>query len=236
MLPVAYRSLDFLGYPAYRVGADGSVWSKRIRSDRLFTGEVADEIRSLHASGRSIASLTREYGCSNRAILRSLADDREWRRLVDVDGPNGYRAVALRNMDGKGQVSFLVHRLVLMAFAGPCPEGMAARHFPDNNRGNNNLSNLSWSTKDTNEADKEIHGTLTVGERNGMAKLTYQQVQEIRDLHAAGVSRKNIGNQFGITARHVWTLAKRKRWKHDAISEVSGVFEALRGSQDGLDR
>ena len=28
-----------------------------------------------------------------------------------------------------------IHRLVLEAFVGPCPEGMEARHFPDSDKG-----------------------------------------------------------------------------------------------------
>lgn len=33
---VCYRTLDFLGYPGYRVGDDGSVWSRFVRNRRTF--------------------------------------------------------------------------------------------------------------------------------------------------------------------------------------------------------
>lgn len=53
---------------------------------------------------------------------------------------------------------FLVHRLVLMAFVGPCPPGMEGCH----NNGNpidNRLENLRWDTRSANTLDKVRHGT-----------------------------------------------------------------------------
>jgi hypothetical protein len=55
---------------------------------------------------------------------------------------------------------FYIHRLVLEAFIGPCPEGMEACHFPDKDSGNNRLSNLRWDTHQRNMSDREKHGSL----------------------------------------------------------------------------
>jgi hypothetical protein len=49
-----------------------------------------------------------------------------------------------------------VHHLVLEAFVGLKPEGKEARHR-DSNPGNNERSNLSWSTHRVNEADKVLY-------------------------------------------------------------------------------
>lgn len=54
--------------------------------------------------------------------------------------------------------SFLVHRLVLAAFVGPCPSGMEGCHN-DGNPLNNSVDNLRWDTHRNNEADKRRHGT-----------------------------------------------------------------------------
>jgi hypothetical protein len=51
-----------------------------------------------------------------------------------------------------------VHRLVLEAFVGPCPEGMECRHL-DGTRTNNHLSNLRWGTSSENNQDILDHGT-----------------------------------------------------------------------------
>lgn len=49
--------------------------------------------------------------------------------------------------------------LVLEAFVGPRPPGLVARHFPDRDPTNNQLSNLSWATAAQNGRDRRGHGT-----------------------------------------------------------------------------
>lgn len=52
----------------------------------------------------------------------------------------------------------LVHRLVLEAFVGPCPDGMEGCH--NNGKAyDNRLENLRWDTRSSNNLDKNIHGT-----------------------------------------------------------------------------
>lgn len=53
----------------------------------------------------------------------------------------------------------LVHRLVLAAFVGPCPEGQETRHW-DGDAANNHLSNLLYGTHKENEEDKKRYGAL----------------------------------------------------------------------------
>ena len=50
-----------------------------------------------------------------------------------------------------------VHRLVLEAFVGPCPEGMVACHY-DDNKENNRLENLRWDTERENMWDRTRNG------------------------------------------------------------------------------
>jgi len=55
--------------------------------------------------------------------------------------------------------TYQVHKLVLLAFVGPCPEGLQVRHrngIPDDNR----LENLVYGTPEENMRDRdEVHGT-----------------------------------------------------------------------------
>lgn len=51
----------------------------------------------------------------------------------------------------------LVHRLVLTAFVGPCPEGMHACHWNDDGT-DNRLSNLRWGTSSENKHDAVRNG------------------------------------------------------------------------------
>ena len=50
-----------------------------------------------------------------------------------------------------------VHRLVLEAFVGPCPEGMECCHWDDDHT-NNHLSNLRWDTRSANRLDAVRNG------------------------------------------------------------------------------
>lgn len=76
----------------------------------------------------------------------------------------GYRTCAL-SRDGKSR-RFMVHRLVLQAFVGPCPEGMETLHRNDT-PGDNRLENLRWGTHAENIEDMKRNGNFNSGRRNG---------------------------------------------------------------------
>lgn len=61
-----------------------------------------------------------------------------------------------------------IHRLVLMTFVGPCPEGMEACHL-DGDVLNNGVENLRWDTHESNMGDKKEHGTMEHN-KNGLCK------------------------------------------------------------------
>lgn len=111
--------------------------------------------------------------------------------------PWGYLQVSL-SVGGK-PVYYYVHRAVLEAFVGPCPDGMQARHL-DGDRENNHVRNLAWGTPKENSADTERHGRIARGSRLPHSKLTPQQIEEIRD--ASGF-HKEIAAQYGVCRQRV---------------------------------
>lgn len=97
-----------------------------------------------------------------RSVERWVTDTRGRRYLYAsrVLNPkvrkNGYLEVPLRR---NGSVTYKrVHQLVLLAFVGPCPEGMEVRH-KDRTRANCRLDNLHYGTHLENMADRANHGT-----------------------------------------------------------------------------
>jgi DNA invertase Pin-like site-specific DNA recombinase len=52
------------------------------------------------------------------------------------------------------------------------------------------------------------------GERNAAAKLTEDQVREIRRLMDAGAKASAICARFGISYAQCWAVGKRKSWRH----------------------
>lgn len=69
--------------------------------------------------------------------------------------PCGHLKVTLCK-DGK-ETTTLVHRIVLTAFVGPCPDGMHVCHW-DDDPANNHLSNLRWGTSSDNKHDAVRNG------------------------------------------------------------------------------
>jgi predicted XRE-type DNA-binding protein len=144
-----------------------------------------------------------------------LSDD--WSDLnPDIThGGKGYYRVQLRK-DGKTTKRH-VHVLILEAFVGPCPSGMECRHI-DGDSLNNRLDNLCWGSRSENEQDKvrhgRFHGGFERGEGHKMAKLTEEQVAEIRRLYAAGEMQAQIAARFGISRPSISSIINGKHWAH----------------------
>lgn len=91
------------------------------------------------------------YQISDAGQIRGLRG----RLLRQFKRPDGYLQVILRS--DKIRTTRKVHRLVALAFHGPCPDGYDVRHL-DGNPENNRQQNLAYGTPSENEYDKVRHG------------------------------------------------------------------------------
>ena len=108
---------------------------------------------------------------------------------------------------------YLVHRLVLFTFAGPCPPGMECRHFPDRDPTNCGIDNLRYGTKSENQMDRVLHGTSNRGEQNGSAKLTRQNVWLIRRLWITGdYTMRQLADLFIVSPGTICHIVNHKTW------------------------
>lgn len=112
--------------------------------------------------------------------------------------------------DGKRYYRY-VHRLVLMAFVGPPPEGMSGAHL-DGDPFNNHVSNLAWVTHAENMAHMVAHGTRLKGERAPGSKMTQEQVDEARELARQGWTRWEIAPLYGVSAITIYSLLTGRHW------------------------
>lgn len=98
------------------------------------------------------------YEVSNHGRVKRINIGRDSREKLLKATPNklGYMLVGLHR-EGKSNTR-RVHRLVLEAFIGPCPEGEEGCHG-DGDPSNNCLSNLRWDTASSNAIDRVAHGT-----------------------------------------------------------------------------
>lgn len=93
-----------------------------------------------------------------KSLARTTSNGRGLKARLMTRHPqaSGHLYVALRKPDGPCR-NVLVHRLVLIAFVGPAPDGMHALHC-DGNPANNRLANLRWGTPSENSYDAVRHG------------------------------------------------------------------------------
>lgn len=104
-----------------------------------------------------------------------------------------------------------IHHLVAAAFIGPRPVGWQINHI-DGDRWNNMWTNLEYVTPKGNQQHASRLGLLAFGERNGMAKLTTADVEEIRRLLVAGLSSGQVAAKFNVGARHIRKIKSAESW------------------------
>ena len=109
----------------------------------------------------------------------------------------------------------LVHRVVCSVVHGqpPSADHEAAHTCGNGHLGCINPRHLEWKTSKDNKADQLRHGTRNHGERNGMSKLTAEQVAEIRSLRGM-TPQKVLADRFGIDQSAVSDIQLRKLWRH----------------------
>jgi hypothetical protein len=139
-----------------------------------------------------VGSETHEVSSLGR--VRTWVDRLGWRlkrpRLVRPRPMAAYLMVSVRLADGKPAqlskpVSRYVHRLVLEAFEGLCPEGFQACHFPD--RASPRRENLRWDTRAENARDQSAHsrGLAATLERLEQLRERFPHLRAAPDLEVA---------------------------------------------------
>jgi hypothetical protein len=134
----------------------------------------------------------------------------EWRRVPTSPG-NDYLMFNIPTVVLGRRDRMYVHHAVCLAFHGQPLPGQEARHL-DGKRLNNTPLNLAWGTATENQADKIAHGTTNRGERCGAAKLTENDVREVRRLLAAGEIQRVIADRFGVHQMTISRIKRRKLW------------------------
>lgn len=114
-------------------------------------------VQSPPEAWRPIPGFEGIYDASDLGRIRSW----KWKRphvLKDRPIRTGYLVASLSPTPGAKPIEVAVHRLVMLTFVGPRPDGLEIRHR-DGNPANNALSNLSYGTHSENMLDKVAHGT-----------------------------------------------------------------------------
>lgn len=172
---------------------------------------------SNHGRIRSLDRKVISYGKSNFVGTRI----QKGKILKPTRLNRGKKHLYLRLTDINGvKKGHLLHRLVLEAFVGPCPEGMECRHYPDRDVTNNCVWNLRWGTRQENAEDKIRDGMsngctgAVDGEKNGRAKLTWDNVLDARRLYATKrYTYARLANNYGVGINTIRSVIIGETWR-----------------------
>lgn len=122
---------------------------------------------------------------------------REWKPKEGSKDADGYYRVHL-HYSGKRSLFVGVHHLVLTCFGSAKPPGNSICLHRNAIRDDNRIENLRWGFPQDNADDRDLAGNTARHERNGNAKLDWDQVHEIRMLRESGMSLSAIAVRFNV--------------------------------------
>lgn len=157
--------------------------------------------------------------------MKPTAEDRFWAKVVKTPGCWLWNAAR----DSRGYGNFYAYgryhkasRFALEISCGPLSPGQEAAHRCDNPPCVR-PDHLFAATSRENTRDRIAKGrpgspgpkNASRGEGRWSAKLTADDVREMRRLYeAGGVSQQQLADRYGIGQVHVGRIVNRQRWRH----------------------
>lgn len=146
---------------------------------------------------------------------------------------DGYGAVNIRRKVHKA------HRLSYMVFKGPVPDGMNLLHKCDN-RLCINPDHLMVGTLAENNWDRDRKGRTAKGEKSGSAKLTREQIEEIRATprtYPFVLGYRVLAAKYGVTFGHISKIMRKEAWVDPSESQKApgpvSAFDEWFNGQEG---
>ena len=156
------------------------------------------------------------YSVSNIGRVRkNIKGSSRERCMRQFPNKHGYLTLDLYHDGNKRFKS--VSRLVALAFLDPDPD--PERNEVNHKNGiksDNRVQNLEWCSRTENVQHSYDTGLRhgLAGEKSGNAKLTDNQVYEIRKMASQGFPSAQIAHLFNVTPQNVSHIRNGKAWKH----------------------
>jgi len=165
-------------------------------------------------------SWTGQIGVHIRYVHETDDQARFWPKVQKGEGCWLWTAVV--NSDGYGHFrkqhggEVYAHRFSYEIHHGPIPEGMHVLHSCDNTRCVN-PAHLSLGTHSENMADMKAKGRHTHGAKNKWAKLTTEQVREIKanpPRLGHGGDVQAYAERYGVRGSAIRAIVQKRSWVH----------------------
>lgn len=156
------------------------------------------------------------YIHNHHTVITIPPEERFW-TFVDKSG-DCWNWTALKNDQGYGKFvirnkQIFAHRFSYQLANGVIPEGLFVCHHCDN-PSCVRPSHLFVGTIQDNTADCVAKGRNSKGEKHTSAKLTENDVRQIRSEYASGVSGVSLAKRYKICTPTISNIIHRKSWKH----------------------
>ena len=129
---------------------------------------------------------------------------------------NGYLNLTIRNA-GR-YVHGCAHKLIALAFIGPCPNGKQVNHR-DGNKENNQPDNLQYITHLENMRHAVATGLMHSGERSGARKHPSRYAKKLSEadiytIRSSTESAKQLAMALGVSVVMICNIRARRSWAH----------------------
>ena len=152
--------------------------------------------------------------CSDGRILSTKNIGRggfrkELKQRIDADG---YPVITVG--DNKHRTVKKVHRIIAESFI-PNPDNLPEVDHIDNNKQNNDVSNLRWITGFENKSriPFETRSMSHRHEKNGRATVTIEVVRQIREKFKLGKTIEELVIEFNSNNAIISNIVKNRTWK-----------------------
>ena len=177
---------------------------KAAHNEHLFIEDVKKGYFRIDEDGRIWRIAIK--GCVNKFIK---IPEREMKNL----NSRGYIQMSLRK---NGKTYFCrAHRIVWTYFNGEIPDDKEINH-KNGVKTDNRPENLELVISSENKKHAYRTGLKIIqkGEKHYKAKLTENDIKEIRKRCSSGETQRSVAKDFNITSPHVCLIVNRKRWAH----------------------
>ncbi len=138
---------------------------------------------------------------------------RFWKNVKIKNPEECWEWVGHKRPDGYGTIGNIrAHRLSYIIHFGSIPDNYEICHHCDN-PGCVNPNHLFAGTRLENEHDKVNKKRHTFGSKNNKAKLTEQEVIEIREIAKTGIRAGELATRYSVTKNTIFRALHRWTWK-----------------------